>query len=147
MEVVVDKVGRRGHTQVPAKSLKQQELHFDQILLVEDQVQAAHEAQRVQLLQFGNPCYSENDHVLPHGAALRPQGLCDQRSDCLNSKDPTGLLRSDVKNEGAGVSANLYHARARSNLDPAASAPLPLSGGSGCLAGCPARIDKLLFEA
>lgn len=55
MEVVVDKVGRCGHTQVPAKGLQQQKLHFNQIFLVENQVQAAHEAQGVQLLQFGNP--------------------------------------------------------------------------------------------
>lgn len=54
MEVVVDEVGRRGHAQVPAEGLEQQKLHFDQILLVENQVQAAHEAQRVQLLQFRN---------------------------------------------------------------------------------------------
>lgn len=50
MEVVVNKVGGRGHTQVPVKGLQQQKLHFDQILLVENQVQAAHKAQRVQLL-------------------------------------------------------------------------------------------------
>lgn len=55
MEVVVNKVGGCRHAQIPAKGLQQQKLHFDQILLIENQVQAAHEAQRVQLLQFGNP--------------------------------------------------------------------------------------------
>lgn len=54
VEVVVDEVGRCGHAQIPAKSLQQQKLHLDQILFVQDQVEAAHEAQRVQLLQFGN---------------------------------------------------------------------------------------------
>lgn len=55
MEVVVNKVGGCGHTQIPAKCLEQQKLHFDQIPLVENNVQAAHEAQRIQLLQFGDP--------------------------------------------------------------------------------------------
>lgn len=54
VEVVVDEVGRCGHAQIPAKSLQQQKLHLDQILFVQDQVEAAHEAQRVQLLQFRN---------------------------------------------------------------------------------------------
>lgn len=55
VEVVVDEVGGCGHAQIPAKGLQQQKLHFDQIPLVEDQIQAAHETQRVQLFQFGNP--------------------------------------------------------------------------------------------
>lgn len=54
MEVVVDEVGRRGHAQVPVEGLQQQELHLDQVLLVEDEVHAAHEAQGVQLLQLGH---------------------------------------------------------------------------------------------
>lgn len=52
VEVVVDKVGRRGHAQVPVKGLQQQEFHLNQVLLVEDEVHAAHEAQRVELLQL-----------------------------------------------------------------------------------------------
>lgn len=52
VEVVVNEVCRRGHAQVPVKGLQQQKLHLDQILLVENEAQAAHEAQRVQLLQF-----------------------------------------------------------------------------------------------
>lgn len=55
VEVVVDKVGRRGHAQIPAESLQQQKLHFDQILLVEDKIQAAHKTKGVQLFQFGDP--------------------------------------------------------------------------------------------
>lgn len=54
VEVVVDEVGGCGHAQVPSERLEQQELHLDEVTLVESEVQTAHEAQRVQLLQFGH---------------------------------------------------------------------------------------------
>lgn len=54
MEVVVDEVGRCGHAQVPTERLQQQQLHLDEVTLVEGEVQTAHEAQSVQLLQFGH---------------------------------------------------------------------------------------------
>lgn len=47
MEVVINKVSGCGHAQIPTESLQQQKLHFDQIPLVENQVQATHEAQRI----------------------------------------------------------------------------------------------------
>ncbi len=54
VEVVVDEVGRCGHAQVPAERLQQQQLHLDEVTLVEGEVQTTHEAQSVQLLQFGH---------------------------------------------------------------------------------------------
>lgn len=47
-------MSRGWHAQIPAKRLQEEKLHFDEILLVENKVQAAHEAEGVQLLQFGN---------------------------------------------------------------------------------------------
>lgn len=47
VEVVVDEVSRRGHAQVPAESLQQQQFHFDEVALIQGQVEAAHEAQSV----------------------------------------------------------------------------------------------------
>lgn len=57
VEVVVDEVGSRRHAQVPVEGLQEQHLHLDQVFLVQHQVQGAHEAQVVQLLQFGDSVF------------------------------------------------------------------------------------------
>lgn len=54
LEVVVDEVGGRGDAQVPVEGLQQQQLHLDEVALVEHQVEAAHDAQGVELLQLGH---------------------------------------------------------------------------------------------
>lgn len=47
VEVVVNEVSWRRHAQVPAERLQQQQFHFDEVALVQGQVEAAHEAQCV----------------------------------------------------------------------------------------------------
>ena len=54
LEVEVNEVGWRGDAQVPAEGLQQQQLHLDEVPLVQHQVETAHDAQRVELLQLGH---------------------------------------------------------------------------------------------
>lgn len=53
-EVVVQKVGRRGQTEVPAESLQEQKFCGQQLFLGERKVLAAQDPRTVYLLQFGH---------------------------------------------------------------------------------------------